>query len=99
MGRGRLDPHSASDVADTTNALLVGGGLITMVLFPLALPILALTAVALLPFLLPPLVVVLAIALLALPVLLVRGVLRLASRALRRPDTAERSTTPAQQGA
>jgi hypothetical protein len=54
----------------------VGLGTITFALFPLALPILALTAVALLPLLIPVLAVGLLVAIVALPVRLLRGGLR-----------------------
>jgi hypothetical protein len=50
----------------------VGLGIVTIALFPLALPILILTIVALVPLLIP----VLAIAVLAAPFLLVRRLLR-----------------------
>ncbi|MGH2590169.1 MAG: hypothetical protein ACRDGW_05165, partial [Actinomycetota bacterium] len=70
------DPHSAADVADTLSAWGVGAGMITMALFPLAIPILALTAVALLPPLVPVVAQGLVVALVALPVLAARAVVR-----------------------
>jgi uncharacterized membrane protein len=54
----------------------VGLGMLTMVLAPLSLPILALTVVALLPLLVPLLAVGLIGGILAIPVLAVRGVWR-----------------------
>jgi hypothetical protein len=54
----------------------VGLGMITFALFPLALPIIALTAVALLPLLIPVLAVALLVAIVALPVRLLRSGLR-----------------------
>ena len=64
--------------------LAVGGGIITMALFPLALPLLALTAIAALPLLVPVLAAGLLIGVVALPVLLVRVAIR-ALRRKRRP--------------
>jgi hypothetical protein len=54
---GRAGPaaHSAAEIADELSAWAVGGGIITAAVFPLALPILALTAVAMLPFVVVPL--------------------------------------------
>jgi hypothetical protein len=67
---------SAADVAGELSAWAVGGGIVAAALFPLAIPILALTAVAALP--LVPIAVAsgLAAALLALPVLAARGLVR-----------------------
>ncbi len=70
------DAPSATDVADTLSEWAVGGGVITIALFPLALPILALTAVALLPLLVPVLALGLVAALVALPVRVVRRIRR-----------------------
>jgi hypothetical protein len=69
-------PPPASDVAYEVSVWAVGGGIIVTALFPLAIPILALTAVAVLPLLLPVVAVGLAVALVALPVLAVRAVVR-----------------------
>jgi hypothetical protein len=54
-------------------------------LFPVALPLILLTAAAALPLLLIPLALGLLVAAVALPVLLVRGLWRWASRTLRLP--------------
>jgi hypothetical protein len=81
----------ADAVVDGVSGALVGGGIVTMALFPLALPILALTAVALLPLVLIGLAAGLVGAILAAPILLVR---RLARRA-RRPAASEADHTPA----
>jgi hypothetical protein len=56
VSEGRAGPaaHSAAEIADELSAWAVGGGIITAAVFPLALPILALTAVAMLPFLAVP---------------------------------------------
>ena len=45
---------STADLVDGTLGLAAGVGIVTMALFPLAIPILALTAVALTPLLLIP---------------------------------------------
>jgi hypothetical protein len=46
---------SATEVADELSGWAVGGGVVTMALFPLALPFLVLTGVALIPLLVLPL--------------------------------------------
>jgi hypothetical protein len=91
MGTG-----TATDLAKELNDWLVGGGIITMALFPLAIPLLALTAVAVIPLLVIPLVGGLVAALVAVPVLLVRGLARRVLRAFRalRKGTAGRGATP-----
>jgi hypothetical protein len=66
---------TAADLIDGTLGLLVGGGIVTMALFPLAIPLLALTAVALIPLLLIPL----AAGLVAAPFLLLRRLFRTAA--------------------
>jgi hypothetical protein len=65
-----------------------------MALFPLALPIILLTAAAALPLLLLPLALGLVVATVALPIVLVRGLWRWASRALRRGVAISITTTP-----
>jgi len=75
---------STEDFLDGTRGLAVGLGIITMTLFPLALPLLALTAVALVPLVLIPL----AGGLLALPFLLLR-------RAFRKVRASAHMTSPA----
>jgi hypothetical protein len=64
-------------------AWLVGGGLVTLVLFPLSIPIIALTVVAVLPLLAIPL----ALAVVAAPVLVLWKLGRWAFR----PRTRERT--------
>jgi hypothetical protein len=78
---------SAADVAGELSAWAVGGGIVTAALFPLAIPILALTAVAALPLALAG---GLAAALLALPVLVARGLVRRASAGWRSRSAAAR---------
>jgi hypothetical protein len=79
----RPTAHASMAVVEGVSATLVGGGIVTMALFPLALPALALTALAALPFLVLPLAAGLLVAVAALPILLVRSLTRRASRALR----------------
>jgi hypothetical protein len=68
-------------VAYELSAWAVGGGIITVALFPLALPILALTALAVLPFVLIPLAVGVAALLVVLPILAIRNLVRWAHTA------------------
>jgi hypothetical protein len=72
---------SASDLAQETTAFAVGAGILVMALFPLAIPILALTAVALFPLLVVPLALGVLAAVFALPVLAGRLLWRRRSRA------------------
>jgi hypothetical protein len=88
----------ASEVAHEASVWGVGGGIVVTALFPLAIPILALTAVALLPLLLPVVAVGLAVALIALPVLAARAAGRWTRKALGRTRAAERAATPAHRG-
>ena len=74
---------STADVVDQMSGWAVGGGIVTIALFPLALPILALTAVAVIPFLLVPLAAGLIAAVVAAPILLVRSVWRSLKRRTR----------------
>ena len=79
-------PTEAADLAEVGSAWAVGGGIVTMALFPVALPLILLTAAAALPLLLVPLALGLLVAAVALPVLLVRGLWRWTSQVLRRPE-------------
>jgi Flp pilus assembly protein TadB len=90
--------HSRDELLTVASGWLVGGGLITMVLFPLAIPILALTAIAVLPFVLIPLAVALAVAVVAVPFLLVLRLGRSAKRALRPTRTAEQGGPESRSG-
>jgi hypothetical protein len=84
MTIGSSAPSNA-EIADELSMWAVGGGIITVALFSFAVPLMLLTAVAALPLLLIALVPGLLIAAVALPILLVRGLWRRVSRALR-PD-------------
>jgi hypothetical protein len=79
----RPTTHSDTGVLDEAAAWLVGGGILTVALFPFALPLLLLTLAGLLPFLVPPLLVALVIAILTVPILVARRIGRWALRALR----------------
>jgi hypothetical protein len=68
--------HRSIDLIEGTGAALVGGGVITMALFPLALPMIALLAVAALPLLLLAIAGALLAALVAAPALLLRALWR-----------------------
>ena len=72
----------AIDFVDELSGWNVGAGVIVMALFPLALPLIALTAFALLPLLLPLLAVALVAAVVAVPLLILRRLGRGALRAL-----------------
>jgi VIT1/CCC1 family predicted Fe2+/Mn2+ transporter len=68
----RSERIDAADLAGELSAWAAGLGIITVALFPLAVPLIALTALAALPLLLLALVA----ALLALPFLAIRGLVR-----------------------
>jgi hypothetical protein len=75
MDAGSAVP-SGAELVDEISKWTVGGGIITMALFPLALPILVLTVIAALPLLTAVLAAGLLIGAVALAVLLVRGAIR-----------------------
>jgi hypothetical protein len=68
--------HSPPEVLDEAATWLVGGGILTMALFPLSLPLLLLTAASLVPFLVVPLAGALIAAVAAVPILLARRLAR-----------------------
>jgi membrane protein implicated in regulation of membrane protease activity len=76
------------EVVDELSTWGVGWGMIIMVLAPLSIPILALTAVALLPLLVPVLAIGLLAGVVYLPIALIRRLRRRRSR-LGRRDAAE----------
>ena len=84
---------TAAELAEEASAWAVGAGIITMALFPLALPILLLTAAAAIPLLLLGLAVALVAAVVAGPLLLVRRL----GRAIR-AAAARRVAEPGRQG-
>ena len=64
--------RSRAEVVDEVSKWGVGGGIIMMALFPLALPILILTLVALLPLVVPLIALGLAAGVVAIPIVLIR---------------------------
>jgi hypothetical protein len=64
--------HSSMEVVNGASVALVGGGIVTIALFPLALPILILTLIAVIPFLVPVLALGLLAAIVVLPIRMLR---------------------------
>jgi hypothetical protein len=83
MERNNTTP-SLSEVASVLGSWMVGGGILTMMLFPFMVPILLLTVAFALPLLAPLLV----LAILAAPVLIVRAAIRAVRRARGRRSQA-----------
>jgi hypothetical protein len=81
------------EVIEEVSKWAVGLGILTMSLFPLALPILILTLVALLPLVLPLIALGLVAGILALPFLLTRRLLR-AIKKRRAPKGPPRTSEP-----
>jgi hypothetical protein len=81
---------STADLVDGSLAVAAGSGIVTVALFPLAVPMLALTAVALIPLLLIPL----AGGLIAAPFLLLRWLFRQAAVRVKRETRWETSSQP-----
>jgi membrane protein implicated in regulation of membrane protease activity len=71
-----MNSNSSTDVIAELSTWTVGGGILLTALAPLSLPILMLTAVAVIPLVAPVLAVVLAVALVAAPILLARRLVR-----------------------
>jgi hypothetical protein len=76
-----MNPESKAakraEVVDEVSKWGVGFGVIIVALFPLSIPFLLLTAVAVIPLVAPLLVVGLVVAILALPILIARGLFRM----------------------
>jgi hypothetical protein len=70
---------SRTEVIEGASRVLVGGGVVTLGLFPLALPLILLLVAAAIPFIVLGLGLALVVAVLAAPLLLVRRALRRAS--------------------
>jgi hypothetical protein len=68
----KITPATPAELTEEASAWAVGGGIVTMALFPLALPIILLTAVAAIPLLLIALGVGLVPAVVAASILLLR---------------------------
>ena len=86
-------PNSRAEIVDEVSKWAVGGGIVIVALFPLALPILILTAVAVLPLLLPVVAAGVLVAVVALPILAARSLARRARHALR-PQSAVAKRIP-----
>ena len=69
----RSTTHSYPELVNEASTWLVGGGILTVALFPLAVPLIALTAVAAIPLLLVPLAVGLVAAVVAIVILVFFG--------------------------
>jgi membrane protein implicated in regulation of membrane protease activity len=91
-----MNPESTQrqkyEVVEEVSKWTVGLGVLTFALFPLALPILALTAIAVLPLLIPAVALGLLMGLVALPVRLFRR--RLRRRPRRSPLQVGTTRTP-----
>jgi len=72
-----------SELVTGVSGVLTAGGMVTMVLFPLALPIIGLTLIAALPLVLIGLAAALAVGVVTVPVLLVLSLGRRGIRAVR----------------
>jgi uncharacterized membrane protein len=83
MEKGDVMNSQTQEVIDEAATWTVGLGIITMVLAPLSIPILVLTAVAVIPLVLPLVALALVAAIVAVPVLLIRKLVRVI--AARRP--------------
>jgi uncharacterized membrane protein YbhN (UPF0104 family) len=92
---GQSEAPSGAEVANELSTWAVGGGIITFALFPLALPIIALTAVALIPLAIPLVLLALVGGLAAVPILAWRRLRRRSGRESRaRRRGPERSAFP-----
>jgi hypothetical protein len=82
-----------AEVVDEVSKWTVGLGIVVLALFPLSIPILVLTAVALVPLLVPVLALGIVAGVVAGPVLLVRRILRSRRRGRPSPPAAETGPT------
>jgi hypothetical protein len=78
--------YRIAEVNDEISKWTVGTGIVLTALFPLSIPILLLTAAAVLPLALLAVPLVLVGALLAAPILLIRRLIRRPPRAARIPE-------------
>ena len=74
---------SVPDVAGELSSWMAAGGILTMMLFPLALPVILLLVISALPLLVVPLAAALVAAVVAVSVLIVRTLMRWAVGARR----------------
>jgi nucleoside-diphosphate-sugar epimerase len=91
-------PPTTADLAEEVSAWAVGGGIITMALVPLALPVILLTAAAVVPLLVLGLAVAVVVAVVAAPLLLLRRLSR-AIPGFRRPQSGVAAATGARTAA
>jgi hypothetical protein len=103
--------HPSMEVVNGASVALVGGGIVTIALFPLALPILILTLIAVIPFLVPVLALGLLAIIVRLPIRMLRRLRRrdwpsgragrhradVADRTLPRAERARPASVPAPQ--
>ena len=82
MSTNPTSPTSA-ELFDEASNWAVGGGIITLALFPLAIPGLIILLIGAIPLLLLAVPIGLLVALVVLPILVVRGFVRRLNRALR----------------
>jgi membrane protein implicated in regulation of membrane protease activity len=68
--------RSRAEVVDEVSKWTVGSGIVAVALFPLAIPIVALTAIALLPLLVPLVAIGVLAGVVAVPVMIVRRLRR-----------------------
>ena len=80
-------PPKPTELAEEASDWAVGAGIITLALFPLALPALALIGVLAIPLLVPALVVGLLVAVIVVPIRLARRLSRRAGRAAEKAKT------------
>jgi hypothetical protein len=85
-----MNGTSAAELIDEASKWSVGLGTLTLVLAPLSIPFLVLTAVAVLPLLLPVVAVALLAAIVALPLLLIRALGRRLAGGVSSPAPASR---------
>jgi hypothetical protein len=90
--------RARAELSDEISKWTVGWGVVGMALFPFALPIVVLTAVALLPLLVPLLALGLLAGVVTLPIIVIRKLVRSATRLTRphgRRGPGETSSRPA----
>ena len=90
---------STADIAGELSSWMAAGGILTMMLFPFALPVILLLVVSALPLVVLPLAVAMVAAVVAVPLLLARVLVRWAVSAMRPGSCSERGAAPAHQEA
>jgi hypothetical protein len=82
----RPNAPTSAELVDEASNWAIGGGIVTLALFPLSIPGLIILLIGTIPLLLLAVPIGLLVALVALPILLVRGLVRRLTRALPRGD-------------